>query len=430
MTSVWINFLVSLGAVVLMLVLHAFLVMCETSLVKFLYGGTNPKLLERLKRRRGIADLIDNSDRTGRTVRFSKTLCTVAVGLFLMLMVSDFFRLFETRQIPNRWLVVSLLFVCAVSLHFLFAEILPRGLALHNPAKGILRSYRLLIVFQIITLPIMLFLRSLKQMFFRRIGVDVNDELNPLDVDVQIRVMGEDSHTLSPVARRIMNHTLQMQDLIVQDVLLPRNEVVICNLEEDLETNLKVMKDAGHTRYPLCRGNLDYCEGIIHIKDLFRMNDLSKETDLIKLKRTVATFELETPLEEALERMLRAKFHMALVVGDFGEVVGVITFESVLEELVGEIQDEFDREEAQIRVLRNPNTFRIFGSTPIHDVEETLGVKIEREEVSTFSGLITGELGRIPERGETLTIAGMQIVVDHVDERRVISARVFYKVNS
>ena len=430
MTSVWFNFLVSLGAVVVMLVFHAFLVMCETSLIKFLYGGNSSEVLERLKRRRGIAHLIDKSDQTGRVVRFSKTLCTVAVGLFLMLMVSDFFRLFEIKQIPNRWLVVSLLFICAASLHFLFAEILPRGLAMHDPVKGILRSYRLLIVFQVVTLPIMLFLRRLKQMFFRCIGVDVNDELNPLDVDVQIRVMGEDSHTLSPVARKIMNHTLQMQDLVVQDVLLPRNEVVVCNLDEDLETNLKVMKDAGHTRYPLCRGNLDNCEGIIHIKDLFRMSELSQKADLARLKRMVATFELETPLEEALERMLRARFHMALVVGDFGEVVGVVTFESILEELVGEIQDEFDREEAQIRVLRTPNTFRIFGSTPIHDVEETLGVKIEREEVSTFSGLITGELGRIPERGETLTVDGMQIVVDHVDERRVISARVFFKVDS
>ena len=430
MTSVLINFLISLGAVVLMLVLHAFLVMFETSLVKFLYGGTSTKLLKKLKRHRGIANLIDNSDKTGRTVRFSKTLCTVAVGLFLMLMVSDFFRLIDTKQIPHRWLVVSVLFVFAASIHFLFAEILPRGLAMQDPAKGILRSYRLFMVFQILTLPIMLFLRSLKQIFFRRIGVDVNDEMNPLDVDVQIRVMGEDSHTLSPVARKIMNHTLQMQDLVVQDVLLPRNEVVICNLEEDLETNLKVMKESGHTRYPLCRGNLDNCEGIIHIKDLFRMSDLSKDTDLTRLKRTVATFELETPLEDALERMLRARFHMALVVGDFGEVVGVITFESILEELVGEIQDEFDREEAQIRALRAPNTFRISGSTPIHDVEEMLGVKIDREEVSTFSGLITGELGRIPERGETLTVAGMKIIVDHVDERRVISTRVYYKRDS
>jgi CBS domain containing-hemolysin-like protein len=299
MTSVWINFLGSLGAVALMLVLHAFLVMCETSLVKFRYGGVGPEVLERLKRRRGIGRLIDNSDKTGRTVRFSKTICTVAVGLLLMLVVSDFFRLFEINQIPNRLLVVSLLFVCAASLHFLFAEIFPRGLAMHDPVKGILCSYRVLLVFQVMTLPIMLFLRNLKRMFFSRIGLDLADELNPLDVDVQIRVMGEDTHTLSPVARKIMNHAFQMQDLVVQDVLLPRNEVIIYNLEEDLETNLEMMKEAGHTRYPLCRGNLDNCEGIIHIKDLFRIGDLREEIDLTRLKRTVATFELETPLEEA-----------------------------------------------------------------------------------------------------------------------------------
>ena len=401
MSSVWINFLGSLIAVVLMLVLHAFLVMCETSLVKFRYGGISREAFERLKRRRGIARLVNKSDQTGRTVRFSKTLCTVAVGLLLVLVVSDFLRLFEIRQIPYRWLVISILFVCAVLVHFLFAEIFPRGLAMRDPVKGILRSYRVLLVFQILTLPIMLCLGSLKRMFFQRIGLNIDDEPNPLDVDVQIRVMGEETHTLTPVARKIMNHTLQMKNLVVQDVLLPRNEVVICNLEEDVETNLKLMKEAGHTRFPLCRGNLDNCLGIIHIKDLFRLSDPHKEVDLTKHKRTVATFELETPLEEALERMLRARFHMALVVGDFGEIVGVVTFESILEELVGEIQDEFDREEAQIRALSTPNTFQISGSTPIHDIEKALGVEIENDEVSTLSGLITGELGRIPQRGET-----------------------------
>ena len=430
MSSIWINFVGSLGAVAVMLVLHAFLVMCETSLVKFRYGAIGAEMLERLKLRRGIAYLIKNSAQTGRVVRFSKTLCTVAVGLLLMLVVSDLFRLFEVRQIPYRWLVVSLLFVCAALIHFLFAEIFPRGLAMRDPVKGILRSYRVLLVFKMLTLPIMKLLRSLKQMFFKRIGVDVDDELNPLDVDVQIRVMGEETHTLSPVVRKIMNHALQMQDLVVQDVLLPRNEVVICDLNETVETNLKVMKEAGHTRYPICRGNLDNCEGLIHIKDLFRMDDTSDEIDLNKIKRAVATFELETPLEDVLERMLRARFHMALVVGDFGEIVGVVTFESVLEELVGEIQDEFDREEAQIRALRTPNTYRISGLTPIHDVEEAFGVEIERDEVSTFGGLITGELGRIPEHGETLTVSGMQITVDNVDERRVIAARVFYEAKA
>jgi CBS domain containing-hemolysin-like protein len=426
MSGAWINFFVSLSAVALMLVLHAFLVMCEISLVKFRYGGGGAQALEQLKRRRGIARLIEKSDQTGRAVRFSKTLCTVAVGLLLMPLVSDFFGLFELAQVPERWLVVLLSFVCATSVHFLFAEIFPRGLAMRDPVKGIQRSYRVLWVFQILTWPGMLFFRGLKQILFRRLGVDVEDELNPLDLDVQIRAMGEDSHALSPVVRKIVNRALQMQELVVQDVLLPRSQVVICDLEEDFQANLKVMKEAGHTRFPLCRGSLDDCVGILHIKDMFRQRGPLAEVDLVKLKRNVATFDLETPLETALERMLRAKFHMALAVDEFGGIVGVVTFESILEELVGEIQDEFDSEEDQIRAVRAPHTYRISGLTPIHDLEEALGIEIENDEVSTFGGLITGELGRIPARGDTLSLAGMRITIDEVDERRVIAVRVVY----
>jgi CBS domain containing-hemolysin-like protein len=426
MSGAWINFFVSLSAVALMLVLHAFLVMCEISLVKFRYGGGSAQALEQLKRRRGIARLIEKSDQTGRAVRFSKTLCTVAVGLLLMPLVSDFFGLFELAQVPERWLVVLLSFVCATSVHFLFAEIFPRGLAMRDPVKGIQRSYRVLWVFQVLTWPGMLFFRGLKQILFRRLGVDVEDELNPLDLDVQIRAMGEDSHALSPVVRKIVNRALQMQELVVQDVLLPRSQVVICDLEEDFQANLKVMKEAGHTRFPLCRGSLDDCVGILHIKDMFRQRGPLAEVDLVKLKRNVATFDLETPLETALERMLRAKFHMALAVDEFGGIVGVVTFESILEELVGEIQDEFDSEEDQIRAVRAPHTYRISGLTPIHDLEEALGIEIENDEVSTFGGLITGELGRIPARGDTLSLAGMRITIDEVDERRVIAVRVVY----
>jgi CBS domain containing-hemolysin-like protein len=426
MSAAWIHFIVSSSAVALMLVLHAFLVMCEISLVKFRYGGVSAQTLDGLKRRKGVARLIENSDQTGRVVRFSKTLCTVAVGLFLMPVVSDFFTLLGGEQVPDRWLVVLLSFGCATSVHFLFAEIFPRGLAMRDPVKAMRYSYRVLWLFQILTLPGMLFFRSLKRALYRRLGVDVADELNPLDLDVQIRAMGEDSQRLSPVVRKIVNRTLQMQELVVQDVLLPRSQVVIYDLDEGLEENLERMKQAGHTRFPLCRGNLDDCVGILHIKDLFRWTGAPSELDPLKLKRTVAMFQLETPLEEALERMLRAKFHMALAVDEFGGIVGVVTFESILEELVGEIQDEFDSEELEIRALRAPNTYRILGLTPIHDVEEALGLEFENDEVSTFGGLITGELGRIPARGDVLSVAGMHITIDEVDARRVIAARVVY----
>ena len=341
-----------------------------------------------------------------------------------MPLVSDFFGLFQMEVAPARWIVVLVSFTLAVSVHFFFAEIFPRGLAMRNPSVAIRRSYRVLLAFQFLTFPAMLFFRMLKKSLYRRIGVDVEDELNPLDVDVQIRAMGEDSSQLSGVVRKIVNRTLQMQELVVQDILLPRSQVVVCDLETSIQENLETMKAAGHTRFPLCRGDLDECLGLIHIKDIFRWREPVSEIDLMKLKRNLAVFPLETPLEEAMERMLRAKFHMALAVDEFGGIVGVITLESILEELVGEIQDEFDSEEEQIVALGEGRRFRISGLTPIHDIEEELEIEIDNEEVSTFGGLITGELGHIPERGESLSCYGLDITVDDVDDRRVIAATV------
>lgn len=424
MSEAWIRFGFSLASVGLMLVLHAFLVMCEISLVKFRYRKPSEEQLEGLKQLPGLARLIEHSDQTGRVVRFSKTLCTVAVGLLLMPLVSDLFSLFQLEAAPDRWIVVLVSFTLAVSVHFFFAEIFPRGLAMRDPSRAIRRSYRVLLGFQFLTFPVMLFFRMLKKALYRRIGVDVDDELNPLDVDVQIRAMGEDSSQLSGVIRKIVNRSLQMQELVVQDILLPRSQVVICDLDLGIKSNLETMKAAGHTRFPLCRGDLDECLGLIHIKDIFRWREPVSEIDLMKLKRNVAVFPIDTPLEQALERMLRAKFHMALAVDEFGGIVGVITLESILEELVGEIQDEFDSEEEQIVALGSGGRYRISGLAPIHDVEDELDIEITNEEVSTFGGLITGELGRIPERGERLKCYGLDIAVDDVDDRRVIATTV------
>ncbi|WP_269526338.1 hemolysin family protein [Coraliomargarita parva] len=427
MNDLWLNLSISLGAVSLMLILHAFLVLFEISMVKIRYGEVGDEVVAQLKSRPALARLMDNGDRTGRLVRFSKTICTVAVGLLLLPLVSDLLSLLDPGGVPGRWLVVLLSFVLAVTVHFFFAEIFPRGLAMRDPAKGLLSSYRVLLVFQVFVFPAMLFFRRFKQLLFKRLGVDVEDELNPLDVDVQIRAMGEESQDLGAVVRGIMSRTIQMHELVVQDILLPRSQVVIYDLDEGLEVNLERMKRAGHTRFPLCRGDLDECVGIIHIKDIFRSQVPTAEIDPLKLKRTVAVFQLETPVEEALERMLRAKFHMALVVDEFGGVVGVVTLESILEELVGEIQDEFDSEEEQIISLKQENAYKISGLTPIHDIEERLEIEIENDEVSTFGGLITAEIGRIPERGEVIEAYGMKIRVDEVNDRRVISTTVELK---
>ncbi|ADE55449.1 hemolysin family protein [Coraliomargarita akajimensis] len=424
MSEVLISFLVSLGAVAFVLWLHAYLVMCEISLVKVRYGEVGDADVVHLRKRRGIARLMDEGDQTGRLVRFSKTLCTVTIGLLLIPLVSDVFRVVEPDVVLGRWLVLVVAFACAVFVHFFFAEIVPRGLAMKDPVRTLERSYGVLVVFHIFTFPAMLFFRRVKRVLYAKLGVGLEDELNPLDVDVQIRALGEDSHQLSPVLRKIVDRTMQMQELVVHDVLLPRSQVVIYDLDVDWRTNLNEMKDAGHTRFPLCRGDLDDCVGIIHIKDIFRWKEGVELLDPVKLARNHAQFRFDTPLEEALQRMLRARFHMALVADEFGGIVGVVTLESILEELVGDIQDEFDREEEQVVPLREPDTFKISGLTPIHDVEEQLNIEIETDEVSTIAGLVMGELGHIPVQGEVVTAHGMEITALEVDERRVITVQV------
>jgi len=423
--DILINLLFSTGSVLLVLILHGYLVACEISLVKLRYSGVDTSEMEALKAHPGIGKIIENSDRVGRQVRFSKTLCTVAVGLFLIPIVHDIFKLADgSAELPGRWLVAALALLVAVSTHFFFGEMIPRGLAMRDPLTALKKSYRVLQLFQVITWPVMFLFRRIKRPVYRWIGADIDDELNPLDVDVQIRAMGEDSNALGPVVRKIVNRALTISDLVVQDILLPRSQVISCDLEEPLEHNLQRMRAAGHTRFPLCRGDLDHCIGIIHIKDIFRSRGPVEQIDPIKLRRNIVVFPTETKVEDALERMLVGKFHMGLVVDEFGGTVGLITLESILEELVGEIQDEFDFEEDQIKPLDAPRTFRISGLAALHDVEEMLDIEIDNDDVSTFGGLITGELGRIPEKGETLSVYGLDIAVEEVDERRVISAHV------
>jgi CBS domain containing-hemolysin-like protein len=115
---------------------------------------------------------------------------------------------------------------------------------------------------------------------------------------------------------------------------------------------------------------------------------------------------------------------MGLVYDNFGGALGVVTLERILEELVGDIQDEFDSEEDRIEVLGDSGCYQISGLAPMHDVETRLGLKVGNDEVSTFGGFITGELGRIPSAGEQLTFEGLQIEILRVDERRILTTRV------
>ena len=279
----------------------------------------------------------------------------------------------------------------------------------------------LMLAARFICLPISVILTQIEK-FVHSVSdpkIEVEDENELAD---HIRTLSRESSTLDPEVFEIVGNTLEMGHLHVRDVLVPRNQVQVLNYEDPIEECLKIARSSGHTRLPICKGNLDHCIGIIHVKYAFRLMCEGKSVDFKSLSKAPAILSADDPLPVALKKMMKWKVHMALVQDEFGGIDGVITLEDILEEVVGEIQDEFDSEEEAV-VKSGSNKWKISGMSSVHDLPEELEIKSE-EELTSFGGLITKELGRIPERGESLSLYNMNIKILEADETRIHSTEV------
>ena len=170
----------------------------------------------------------------------------------------------------------------------------------------------------------------------------------------------EKSAEVTPLGRELVFNVLDLRDRVVRDIMTPRGEIVYLNVEDDFETNVKKAIESQHTRFPLCRDNLDNTIGLIHIKDLLLMMR-DPHPDLMKIKRELLPVPEMMALENLLRLFLSKHAHVAIVVDEFGGTVGLVTLEDVLEELVGDIQDEFDFEKEEFRKI-SANEFSVDGA--------------------------------------------------------------------
>ena len=218
--------------------------------------------------------------------------------------------------------------------------------------------------------------------------------------------------------REILINALELNELWVRDVMTPRTEVVVLDADEPFEKTLDVAIRSKHTRFPLVKGHLDQAIGLIHIKDLFKLLS-DPDPDLMRIKRDLKMVPDTMPLDSLLKFFLKEHAHLAMAVDEFGTPVGVVFLDNVMEELVGDIQDEFDNEHsAFIRI--NDDEFVVEGSMTLNDLEGYAeDLYLESGEVTTVGGYITQQLERFPETGETLEILGYEAKVTSTDGRRV-----------
>jgi CBS domain containing-hemolysin-like protein len=175
--------------------------------------------------------------------------------------------------------------------------------------------------------------------------------------------------------------------------------------------------ESRHTRFPLCRENLDNTIGLIHIKELVPMMR-DPHPDLMKIRRELFPVPEMMPLENLLRLFLSKHAHLAIVVDEFGGTVGIVTLENVLEELVGDIQDEFDFEKEEFRKI-NANEFSVDGALGLYELNDLAKLDLESPDVSTIGGYVTHLLGHLPKQGEQVSIDNYVVTVSQADNRRV-----------
>jgi CBS domain containing-hemolysin-like protein len=218
--------------------------------------------------------------------------------------------------------------------------------------------------------------------------------------------------------REILINALELNELWVRDVMTPRNEVVVLDADEPFDKVLAIAIRSKHTRFPLVKGHIDQSIGLIHIKDLFTlMND--PDPDLMRIKRELKMVPDTMPLDSLLQFFLKEHAHLAMAVDEFGTPVGIVFLDNVIEELVGDIQDEFDNEHSPFMRI-NDEEFVVEGSVTLNDLEGFVAeLSLESGEVTTVGGYVTQQLERFPEVGESIVVLGYEAKVTSTDGRRV-----------
>ncbi len=231
----------------------------------------------------------------------------------------------------------------------------------------------------------------------------------------------EQRQVIEPGARAMIHSVFELGDTIVREVMVPRTDMVFVERDKTLRQALSLALRSGFSRIPVVGENQDDVIGIAYLKDLVTISQEHPEQESVASVTSVmrpATFVPESkPVDELLREMQQLRIHLAIVIDEYGGTAGLVTIEDILEEIVGEITDEYDHEQPTVEWL-SPERARVTARLPVTDLEELFGATIEAEDVETVGGLLAHALGRVPIAGSVATVAGLKLTAESLAGRR------------
>lgn len=408
-----------LFSLVALLGLSAFFSSAETSFVSV-----------NLIRIRALAD--DGSKAAARVVRITdnsaKMLSAILIGNNLVNITASSLATTLAMDLTDNNYAVSLATGLLTVLVLIFGEITPKTLATLYPEKLALIYSRLILMLMWCLTPVIYIINKLSMFVLYIMRIDPNKRRSSI-TDAELRTMVEVSHEeglIENEERDMIKNVFDFGDSMAKDVMIPRIDMVCISIESTYKEIIDTYLEYKYTRFPVYKDSVDNVIGIINVKDLLAYSENSPFNVNDILRQPYYTYEFKKTFE-LMEELRKTRSNITIVLDEYGSTVGMISLEDLLEEIVGEIRDEYDDDEEDMITTISPTEYILSGMTRLDDIDELLNTSLESDDYDSISGLVIDRLDRLPQVGDTVQCDNITFQVDEIDKNRINKVHVYIK---
>lgn len=425
----WMYDTVKILTATLLVIINGFFVAAEFALVKVRPG----RIDELVKHRRPFAVtarwLVHRLEGSLSACQLGITMASLGLGWVGEPAVAHLLRplltsIGLTSEIVIRAVAFTLAFASITAAHLVLGEQAPKIAAIRRPETILLWCAAPLKAFYFLFYPLLVGLSSATSILLRTVGIKSQTEHDIPLGEGEIRALVHQSHIhgmLSRSEHRLISAVFDFDEMICRRVMVPRGDVVFLNTDSSLEDAIELTRKMKHSRYPVCEGSMDKVVGVVHVKDMVGM-PVDGPFDLASIMRPPQFVPETIPARRLLRQIQATHQHMAFAVDEYGSVTGIVTLENILEPIIGSVEDEFDNEQPDI-LMEGPQQFMVAGSTSVEVINRKLGLTLDPSGVDTISGLLMAMTGKMPAKGDRITLPGAVVEVTEVRGRRTVHVR-------
>jgi putative hemolysin len=413
------TFLLEMLALLGLVLLNGFFVAAEYGLVTSRRTRIMELQHEGNKRARAVLRITKDPPRFIAAMQLAVTICSLAIGALGEQVLAHHF-----DAVMASFLAVILALLVVTYLHVVIGELVPKGIALSHAERVALFVSTPVRWFFVVARPLIWLLEESTNVLLRGLGLEPPGAHAEAHSEAELRMLLTSSAEQGEIEheeQEMLSKVFDFADKEVSDVMVPRPQVVAIAISLPPPEALKAVLESPYTRYPVYRESLDDIVGVLHIRDLIEamMPDTGiAGVDLEQLVRPAYMVPETKDLGSLLTEFRRTNQHMAVVIDEYGSMEGIVTLEDLLEEIVGEIEDEFDRPDDTIEQV-DDDTIRVGGTFPIEEFNSKYNCDLPHEDYHTVAGYVFGQLGRGAETGDEVSHDGVRFHVDSVDGQRI-----------